>query len=480
MIQSFAPEEVTPEQAMQIGEELCDRYLKGDYQYVIAVHNDKDHLHCHVIFNNTNLYNGLSFTTEHNQGRKNERAWAELREISDGLCKEYGLSVIEPKGKGVSHFERDMQLQGKSWKDKLKAKIAEAAFYSKSFEEFLQRCSECGIEYVYKPSNKVKLKFRLSGEGQQKFTRADTLGEEYTAERIAKSIEQIQKAQAVMERLAEKKKPEKTVSKPKPIAVPKTEPKPALTVTAPSHPIIAEPTAHKTDYVYTPPTDEELNKFFGVSSKASDEPVVTVSKPAESKSPEKKEDVWLEIRGMRDCDKMIADLEAGGITSLDDLKGFFWNIHHDDDHTAELTDLKKKYTAIDKLLVMIKQRSEHSAVYKEYQERSSLMQKHFRKKNAKAIDSYEEADKYIKEHIKDYYIDGRPPKRTELEAMSRKLKAEYSALVPEHNAFLLRKQTAGQYTRTVRKYLDSQKQQERDRQYREKKLTQNRKKDTLE
>ena len=39
MIQSFAPGEVTPEQAMQIGEELCDRYLKGDYQYVIAVHN---------------------------------------------------------------------------------------------------------------------------------------------------------------------------------------------------------------------------------------------------------------------------------------------------------------------------------------------------------------------------------------------------------------------------------------------------------
>ena len=45
MIQSFAPGEVTPEQAMQIGEELCDRYLKGDYQYVLAVHHDKSHLH---------------------------------------------------------------------------------------------------------------------------------------------------------------------------------------------------------------------------------------------------------------------------------------------------------------------------------------------------------------------------------------------------------------------------------------------------
>ena len=205
LIQSFAPDEVTPEQSMQIGEELCDRYLKGDYQYVLAVHSDRQHIHTHIIFNNTNLYNGLSFTTEHNQGKKTERAWAELRQISDEICTEHGISVIEPKGKGVSHFERDMQIEGKSWKDKLRAKISECAFYSKSFDDFLQRCTECGIEYVYKPQNKVKLKFRLSGEGQQKFTRADTLGDEYTAEKLAESIQQIQKAQAIMEKLSEKK-----------------------------------------------------------------------------------------------------------------------------------------------------------------------------------------------------------------------------------------------------------------------------------
>lgn len=66
IIQSFVHDKVTPEQAMQIGEELCDRYFKGDYQYMLAVHNDKEHLYCHIIFNNTNLYNVLSFTTEHN------------------------------------------------------------------------------------------------------------------------------------------------------------------------------------------------------------------------------------------------------------------------------------------------------------------------------------------------------------------------------------------------------------------------------
>ena len=131
IIQSFKPDEITPEQALAVSEELCDRYLKGNYQYVLAVHSDRDHLHTHIVFNNTNVYNGLSFTYEENQGGRRERAWAKLRAISDEICQEHGLSVIaEPeKGQSVSHFERDMQLQGKSWKDKLRAKIAEVAFY---------------------------------------------------------------------------------------------------------------------------------------------------------------------------------------------------------------------------------------------------------------------------------------------------------------------------------------------------------------
>ena len=465
MIQSFAPNEVTPEQAMQIGEELCDRYLKGDYQYVLAVHSDRQHIHTHIIFNNTNLYNGLSFTTEHNQGKKTERAWAELRQLSDEICTEHGISVIEPKGKGVSHFERDMQIEGKSWKDKLRAKIAEVAFYSKDFADFLQRCTECGIEYVYKPQNKVKLKFRLSGEGQQKFTRADTLGENYTAEKIAEQIEQIQKAQAVLERLSEKKKPEKPVAT-APVTTTKTKPTAAL------------PTTPKTEYVYKPPTQEELDRIFGVSDTATDKSVT--AKPAEVKAPDKKEDVWAGIRGMRDSAQIIADLEANGITSLSELRSFFWNIKHNDDHTDELAELDKKIKSVDKLIAMMKQRSDNSATYKEYQERSAFTQNRFRKKNATAIDSYEEAVRYINEHIKDYYVGGKAPKQSELQAMSTELKKEYNALVPEHNAFLRKQSAAKQYSRQVRKYLESQAKQERDRQYQERKRSQQRKKNYLE
>ena len=430
MIQSFASGEVTPEQAMQIGEELCNRYLKGDYQYVIAVHHDKSHLHCHVIFNNTNLYNGLSFTTEHNQGRKSERAWAELREISDEICAEHGISVIEPIGKGVSHYENKMKKEGKSWKDKLRSMLREIISYSRSFEEFIKNCTDSGIEYVYTPQNKVKLKFKLSGERQQRFTRADTLGEEFEPSAITETIETAQKKAAAEEAMEKFLVARRARQQAELALLNRASAKPAEPTPTPTTPTIAQPTAPK---------------------------------PIESKAPEKREDPWTEIRGMRDSDKMIADLEAGGITSLDDLSGFFWNFKHPDDHTDELAELRAKIEPIDKFIAMMEQHSQNYAIYKEYQERSAFTQKSFRKKNSAAIDAFEEADKYIAEHIKAYYIKGKPPKQSDLQAKSTKLKEKYNALVPEHNAFVTKRDTAHKYTRQVRNYLQNKEQQERNR-----------------
>ena len=493
MIQSFAPSEVTPEQAMQIGEELCDRYLKGDYQYVIAVHNDKDHLHCHIIFNNTNLYNGLSFTTEHNQGRKSERAWAELREISDEICAEHGLSLIDPKGKGVSYLELLKQQEGKSWKEKLRVRIAEVMLYSRDFADFLNNCTSAGIEYVYTPQNKYKLKFKLSDDGQQRYTRAETLGEGFTVESITEQIAEIQEKLS-----AANVTPDMLIEPPKPVA--KTEPKPTQTVTAlttppsehghlitdlirskmrekgisqepKSTPTITPPTTPKPDTDRTVTTAEEF------LAPLYDKPT---PEPTESKAPEKKKDAWAEIRGMRDSDNMIADLEAGGITSLDDLRGFFWNFKHPDDHTDELAELNAKIKPIEKLINMMKQHSQNYATYKKYQERSAFTQKSFRKKNAAAIDAFEEADKYIAEHIKAYYIKGKPPKQSDLQAKSTKLKGKYNALVPEHNVFVTKRDTAKKYTRQVRTYLQNQHQQEYEKQYSERKRTQQRKTDVLE
>ena len=473
---------------MQIGEELCDRYLKGNYQYVIALHTDKEHTHCHVIFNNTNLYNGLSFTTEHNQGRKNERAWAELREISDEICKEHGLSLIDPIGKGVSYLELMKQKEGKSWKDKLRNLLREIIAYSKSFEEFLKNCTDSGIEYVYTPQNKVKLKFRLSGDGQQRFTRADTLGADYTAERITEQIAEIQEKLS-----AANVTPEMLIEPPMPVAVPKTEPKPIPP--QPAEPAqsqrliseeflarVRERKASQTPQpIATPPkpdTDRTVITAEEFLAPLYENP--TAPKPTESKAPEKKEDLWESIRGMRDSDKIIADLESGGITSFYDFTGFMHNMPHDNDHTDELVTLDKKIKGIDKLIKMMKQRSEHSAKYKEYQECSSFSQKRFRKKNAPAIDAYEEADKYVKEHIKPYCVDNVAPKRSELEQRLVELKSKYNDLVPEHNAFITRRDTAMKYTRQVRKYLNEEHNRRECEKSRQRTQAKHRNKNTLE
>ncbi len=471
--------------------------MQGNYQYVLSVHTDKSHTHCHIIFNNTNLYNGLSFTYEHNQGKVKDRSWAQLRAISDELCKEHGISVIEPKSKGVSHFERDMQKEGKSWKDKLRVRIAEVMLYSRDFKDFLEKCSECGIEYVYRPSNKVKLKFRLSGDGQQKFTRADTLGADYTAERIAEQIAEIQEKLS-----AANVTPDMLIEPPKPV-VPKTEPKQTQTVTAPTKPKqSAEPNTitEKSETARRKAAAEQMEKFFAArrarrqaqldmlnaSSAKPTEPKpelptpIPQPTPTESKAPEKKEDPWKAIRGMGRANEIIADLEAGGVMSFSELSGFFFNTPHSDDHTTELADLKKKFTAIDTLIAKMKHRDELEPVYKEYQGKSGWSQSRFKKKNAATIEDYEQTVKYIREHIKKYAVDGKPPTMLDLLEKSNKLKSKWNRLNVEHTAFLTKRETAKKYTRQVRQYINEQQMKREREKYRQKKLTQQRKKDTLE
>ena len=450
LIQSFAPEEVTPEQAMQIGEELCDRYLKGDYQYVIAVHNDKDHLHCHIIFNNTNLYNGLSFTTEHNQGRKNERAWAELRQVSDELCKEYGLSVIDPKGKGVSHYEDEMQKAGTSWKDKLRRMLREIISYSKSFEDFLKNCTDSGIEYVHTPQNKVKLKFKLSGEGQQWFTRADTLGEEFEPENIRATIDTAQKKAAAAEQVekffaARRARRQAELALLNQSSAKPAEPTP--TPTAPTKPTIAEPTAPK---------------------------------PSESKAPEKKEDPWDIIRGMGKADEIIAALEAVGISSYTEFSGFMFNGKHEDDHTDELADLKEQIKTVETIIAKMKKRDELKPTYKEYTSKSGWSQSRYKKKHSSEIEEYEEAVKYIKEHSTKYTSDGSIPSLQGVQGLLKRMKDRRVEILPEHKAFLAKKEVALQYTRAVRNYRDQQFNKRAAEQSRQRKLDQRRKRDTLE
>jgi len=189
IIQSFAPNEVTSEKALQIGIELCKRFLKEEYQYYLAVHTDKEHIHLHCIFNNINSVDGKTFETHENQGKKSERSWKKFMDLSDELCRENKLSVIEnpETSKGKSHYEWDMNRQDISWKAKLKFAIDQVVKESENFEDFLLRCKAHNIEAVYNPNHKIDLKFRLAG--QQKFARAKTLGWYYEVRQIKRRID---------------------------------------------------------------------------------------------------------------------------------------------------------------------------------------------------------------------------------------------------------------------------------------------------
>ena len=180
---------------MLIGQELCKALFNDEYQYVLAVHCDHEHIHNHVIVNNVNFYTGKTFETEHNQGKIPDRAWSKLRTISDELCRKHGLSIIEnPElSKGKSHWEWELDKQNLSWKEQLKRTIDEVIKVSEDFEDFLQKCADFGILVDYNPDHKIDLKFMLAEQKERnpraKYTRAKTLGYFYESQQIRRRIE---------------------------------------------------------------------------------------------------------------------------------------------------------------------------------------------------------------------------------------------------------------------------------------------------
>lgn len=161
---------------------------------MLAVHTDHEHIHNHIVVNNVNYYSGKSFETEYNQGKIPDRAWAKLREVSDKICTERGLSVIldDISTKGKDHYEWEMDKQKLSWKSKLKYAIDQVVKVSEDFEDFLKKCEDFGILVDYDPDRVIDLKFMLAEQKERnpraKFTRARTLGWFYESKQIESRI----------------------------------------------------------------------------------------------------------------------------------------------------------------------------------------------------------------------------------------------------------------------------------------------------
>ena len=176
VIQSFEIGEVTPELAHEIGKQFADDILGGKYEYVLTTHIDKDHVHNHLIFNAVDFVNYHAY-------KSYKRIYYDMREVSDRLCKENGLSVIPPsQNKGMGYKEYTEAKRGTSWKQKLKQTIDRLVITAKDYDDFLRLMQEAGYEI------KTGKYISFRAEGQERFTRSKTIGENYTEERIKERI----------------------------------------------------------------------------------------------------------------------------------------------------------------------------------------------------------------------------------------------------------------------------------------------------
>lgn len=173
--QSFKPGEVTAEEANRIGRELALAFTKGRHAFIVATHTDRAHVHNHIIFNSTSLDCRRKF-------RNYKRSGIALQHISDRICLEHGLSVIEPKPYAERVKRTDYPKRPKL-RDGICGVMDEILNRKpKDFDQFLSMLEAVG--YEIKRGKQISVR----GKGQKRFIRLRSLGEGYTEEDIRSII----------------------------------------------------------------------------------------------------------------------------------------------------------------------------------------------------------------------------------------------------------------------------------------------------
>lgn len=185
LIQSFVPEEVSFEEAHQVGIELCEKILEGKYEYVLATHIDKNHIHNHIIFNSVDANEGKVYHSYYG-------SYMKIRNHSDILCKEHNISVIDEetqkeineikKRKFVNWYDWNEDKKGRSYKSRLQFDMDRVIQKAINWEHFLKRMEQYGYEIKFGKYITFKQK------NQQRFTRAKSIGDNYTEEKIKERI----------------------------------------------------------------------------------------------------------------------------------------------------------------------------------------------------------------------------------------------------------------------------------------------------
>jgi len=182
LIQSFAPGEVTVESAFSIAQEYVQQYLSERCEAVYAVHEDKNHIHAHIIWNAVSFVDGRKYHAD------NREYPDRIRSISDELCRGHGLSVIEPQGSGLHYAEHMAQQQGKpTIRGQIRAEIDEIIGQSYNLPAFWKNLRKQG--YSVRRGKHISIRPPYATRS----IRLESLGPEYTENGIQARIMQIRK-----------------------------------------------------------------------------------------------------------------------------------------------------------------------------------------------------------------------------------------------------------------------------------------------
>ena len=188
LVHSYAPGEVTPEQAHAAGVEFARRLLGDHYEAVVATHIDREHYHCHIVFNSVSFVDGRKYRSDF------KSYFGEVRGTSNAVSQDFGLSVIQPRDKGKHYAQWDAEHRGKATISSLVRQDIDAAIReSFTFDIFLTALRRQG--YSVKSGPNVKhAAVRPPGAGR--FFRLDSLGDGYTEADIRARLAAMRRGEA--------------------------------------------------------------------------------------------------------------------------------------------------------------------------------------------------------------------------------------------------------------------------------------------
>ena len=180
LVHSYAPGEVTPEQAHAIGVEFAQQLLQGKYEVVVSTHLDHDHIHNHILFNSVSCLDGKKY-------RDNFKAYyGDIRGTSNAVSRKHGLSVITPEGKGKHYAEWDAEHKGRQTvRGLIKQDIDAVIEQSFTYASFLAGLRKLG--YEIKSGSNIK-HTAVKPPGSPNFARLDSLGTGYTEDDIKRRL----------------------------------------------------------------------------------------------------------------------------------------------------------------------------------------------------------------------------------------------------------------------------------------------------